>query len=339
MREPALAGPWLKMAYDFFAAIMTRRFAHETFHGKPVLNLPPLREEKVACRSPRTSEPAFRNKAQILQQQWRAELAEKRRSAAHVGDALYRACSYSKAFHHTLFLASLPGLVDLPSPLSQNVEWLLSTNLKSANLSSWEAIQQHPAYRYIDTITSGSGKIKELRRILEIARKDRSAPNDDVPVALQKHVVVFASRPGVALIIAAYIHKNLSTDWNVQLILGSNVSAGERQKIIDNMFPDIPAGSNHVTPALRPGLLVTTAGACGTGMNGMEKASYGVVFDLPFSESHVKQAKGRIYRAKQRHSSHFYVLWSVDSEAEDLIYQRHCNPEQAFRSILAVSET
>ena len=84
--------------------------------------------------------------------------------------------------------------------------------MKSVNLSSWEAIQQYLAYRYIDMITSGSGKIEELRRILEIARKDRRAPNDDVPVALQKHIVVFASRPGVTLVIAAYIHKNLSAD-------------------------------------------------------------------------------------------------------------------------------
>lgn len=249
-----------------------------------------------------------------------------------------RACSYSKAFHHTLFLASLPGLVDLPQPLSHNIDWLLSKNLASANLSNWEFIQQHLAYEHIDTISSGSGKIDQLCRILEIARRDRSSPNDNTGIILKKHVIVFASRPGIALLVASYVHKNLRTHWNVQLILGFNVNAGDRQKMIHNAFPDIPIShSGDCIADARPGLLVTTTGACGTGMNGMEKASYGVVFDLPFSESHIKQAKGRIYRAKQRHSSHFYVLWSADSEAENLIHQRHCDREQAFRTLLDAS--
>ncbi|MCJ1250560.1 hypothetical protein MMC30_007788 [Trapelia coarctata] len=292
-------GSWVERAYDFFAAVMIRRFAHEPFHRKPSLDA-----GGGAAAMPVAAD-------------WRAELAEKRKSAAQGIDALYRACSYSLAFHHTLFLASLPGLVDLPQPLSQNVEWLLSTNLKSANLSEWEFIQQHPAYEHINTIFSGSGKIDQLRRLLEIARGDCSSPNDGAAVVLKKH--------------------NLRADWNVQLILGFNVHAGDRQKIINNAFPNIPANggsSDDAARDVRPGLLITTMGACGTGMNGMEKASYGVVFDGPFSKSHVKQAKGRIYRAKQRHPSHFYVLWSANSEAEDLFHQRHCNREQAFRSIL-----
>ncbi|KAH8889909.1 hypothetical protein GQ53DRAFT_184197 [Thozetella sp. PMI_491] len=275
-QDAAGAAPWLARAYDFFAAVMTRRFAHELFRGRPVLNLPPLAEEQVPCRSPLASRDAFHAKVQALQRQWRADLATKR------GDSLYGTYRYSAAFHHTLFLASLPGLVNLPGSLSQSVDWLLAANLRAADVGSWEAIRRHPGYAHIDTITSGSGKVDELRRILETARGDCSPPSDG----------------GVA-------------------------------------FPDIPAAG--ADPQQRPGLLVTTTGAYGVGVNGMQKASYGVVFDLPFSESSIKQAKGRIYRAGQKHRSHFYVLWSSDNEAEELIHQRHISREQAFGSILVAS--
>ncbi|KAH8890021.1 hypothetical protein GQ53DRAFT_766445 [Thozetella sp. PMI_491] len=69
--------------------------------------------------------------------------------------------------------------------------------------------------------------------------------------------------------------------WELELerdILGGNVGAGDRQRVIDEAFPDIPAAGADAQQ--RPGL-VTTTGACGVGVSGMQKASYGVVFDLP----------------------------------------------------------
>ncbi|KAK3935392.1 hypothetical protein QBC46DRAFT_346646 [Diplogelasinospora grovesii] len=60
----------------------------------------------------------------------------------------------------------------------------------------------HTVGRYIDTITSGSGKIKQLERCLDLARSDVAAEGYGWP-ALKKHAYVFTSRPGIALIIAA----------------------------------------------------------------------------------------------------------------------------------------
>lgn len=77
-------------------------------------------------------------------------------------------------------------------------------------------------------------------------------------------------------------------------------------------------------------MLVAAVRAVGTGVNGLQEASYAVIFDLPFEENLVKQAFGRVRRAGQANECHGYMLVSMDTGMEEQIIARHSDRESAF---------
>ncbi len=68
---------------------------------------------------------------------------------------------------------------------------------------------------------------------------------------------------------------------------------------------------------------MATTGSCGTGVDGLQKANHGILFDMPFVESVRKQALGRLWRYGQRFRCHWTELWEEGSLAEWLIKERH----------------
>ncbi|KAK5652984.1 hypothetical protein OQA88_9464 [Cercophora sp. LCS_1] len=81
----------------------------------------------VACRSERVEEGDFRRRMDELREAWssdaRAKLAGQATSAngGSLGDKFLQVVRYNSAFMQTLWLASFPGLVDLPGHLSSNL--------------------------------------------------------------------------------------------------------------------------------------------------------------------------------------------------------------------------
>jgi hypothetical protein len=131
-----------------------------------------------------------------------------------LGDKFFQVVRYNSAFMQTLWLASFPGLVDLPGHLSSNLgEWLNSDKLGSS-IATREGRSVHEVGRHIDTISKGSCKLEALGRCLEAAREDCAVGRvgaDGRPLpCLKKHVCVFAVRPGTALIIAEFNRTNAS---------------------------------------------------------------------------------------------------------------------------------
>ncbi len=119
---------------------------------------------------------------------------------------------YNSAFIQTFWLASFPGLVDLPGDLSSNLGGWLNSDKLGSSIATREGRSVHEVRQHIDTISIGSGKLEALGRYLE--RKDRAVgrvgADGRAPPRLKKHVYVFAARPGTALIIAAYADKHWS---------------------------------------------------------------------------------------------------------------------------------
>lgn len=318
-------------------SIMTLRTTRSLFHGNVLVPLPELHSKQIPCRSVRAQRDDFRRRLGELTAAWSQEIrASLRNQAPGSDDALqdrfFNFVRYNPSFMLTLWLASFPGIVDLPDELSSNPgEWLNSDKLGNTVATS-EGRADHTVGRYIDIITGGSGKIEQLSQCLGRAREDlhRSCAGDDgqpAPV-LKKHACVFTSRPGIALIVAAYADKHWASEWEVVMVLSAATPEGK--KAIGGAFHDIPIGSVE-----KPTLFIATVGTCGTGLDSLQKANHAVLFDLPFVESERKQARGRIWRSGQRFPCYWTELWAADSDAEVLINDRHERRMEVFNRVLS----
>ncbi|RYO78765.1 hypothetical protein DL763_009520 [Monosporascus cannonballus] len=93
--------------------------------------------------------------------------------------------------------------------------------VKIPPLDQPEAGRQHPAFKYIDAISKGSGKITELERILGLAAVDDAAPQSctQTPPAgpTKKHVCLFTERPGIAALLAMYADRHWAGRWESKL--------------------------------------------------------------------------------------------------------------------------
>lgn len=318
-------------------AVMTRRMGNGLFHGKALLRLPEMHAVTLACYSERVEEGDFRRRMDELREAWSSEARARLAGQAtggnggSLGDKFLQVVRYNSAFMQTLWLASFPGLVDLPGHLSSNLGGWLNGDKLGSSIATREGRSVHEVGRHIDTISKGSGKLEALGRCLEAAREDRAAgrggADGRAPPCLKKHVCVFATRPGTALIIAAYADKHWSGEWDVVLVLSAATKKGKQA--IQDAFLKIPFDE-----AGKPTLLVSTTGTTGTGVDSLQRANHAVLFELPFVEAEGQQAAGRIHRAGQQLPCHWTTLWAADSEAETLIKERHERRIEAFSQIL-----
>ncbi|KAK3305046.1 uncharacterized protein B0T15DRAFT_574497 [Chaetomium strumarium] len=279
---------------------MTLRTTTDLFHSQVLLPLLPLRHERIPCRSARAQQEDFKRKMGLLTTAWSQEARAKFEKQMHVintamRDHFFQFACFNQSFIRTLWLGSFPGIVDLPDNLlSDPAAWLNSNTIKGA-ITTKEGRNNHIVGQYIDVITRGSGKIEQLQRCLDRALHDVDIGDTGIAsqAPLKKYACVFASRPGVALIIAAYADKHWASQWEVVLVLSAATADGK--KAIECAFRDIPIGC----PA-KPTLFIATVGTCGTGLDSLKKANHAILFDLPFVESDSKQACGRVWRRGQR---------------------------------------
>ncbi|KAJ4291227.1 hypothetical protein N0V88_006227 [Collariella sp. IMI 366227] len=300
------------------------------FHGQALVPLPKFHATTVACRSKRAEEGDFQRRMGELTAAWGKEARAKlqKQQAASGGcmtpDKLLQSAQFNSSFMQLLWLASFPGIVDLPENLSSDLaDWLNSSKIDSSVATS-EGRAAHIVGQHINTITKGSGKIEQLSRCLYDASCDLGLGN--TAAFLKKHACVLASRPGLALIIAAYADRHWSHDWDIVLMLSGAIKKGKR--VIRSAFPDIPIRDER-----KPTLLIATTGSCGTGVDGLQRANHGVLFDMPFVESVRKQTPGRLWRYGQRYPCYWTELWAEDSLAERLIKERHERRLDAFNQI------
>lgn len=228
---------------DLLGRVMTLRTTTDLFHGQVLLSLLALHRERISCRSARAQQVDFQRKMGELTAVWSQEARarfEKQRPAtsAAIRDRFFQFARFNQSFMRTLWLGSFPGIVDLPDDISSDpAAWLNSSTMKGA-ITTKEGRNNHVVGRYIDVITRGSEKMEQLQRCLDRALNDVDVGDTVVASqpALKKHACVFASRPGVALIIAAYADKHWSSQWDVVMVLSAATADGK--KAIDGAFRD-----------------------------------------------------------------------------------------------------
>ncbi|KAK3933762.1 hypothetical protein QBC46DRAFT_359467, partial [Diplogelasinospora grovesii] len=110
---------------DLLKGVMTLRTTTDLFHGEVLLPLPALNSKRIPCKSARASEDDFQRKVGELTTAWRqaAYAKLKKQSAASdaaLQDRFFQFARFNSSFTLTLWLASFPGIVDLPDELSSN---------------------------------------------------------------------------------------------------------------------------------------------------------------------------------------------------------------------------
>jgi hypothetical protein len=191
----------------------------------------------------------------------------------------------------------------------------------------------------IDFLCKGSAKIAKIQEILAEAKANYAGPAEGfeyprdaeewrgIEEPIKKSVVLFCSRPGVAVLLALYADRHWSRDWNIHLI---TAACQDRQGTIDRALRPVPLSDSTRKPAI----LIAVMTVCGEGVNGMQNATYSVSVDLPFSEATKHQVGGRVWRYGQVHESIHYQL-SSDHPAELMIAARHQQRDDEFQKILA----
>ncbi|KAL2137936.1 hypothetical protein VTI28DRAFT_7784 [Corynascus sepedonium] len=197
--------------------------------------------------------------------------------------SLQHALNSSSKFSHYWFLATCPGLLDMPrgSGLDcTNLAWLNSNNI-GAEMETPEGRRGHDIFQHIDRIFRASGKVEAIRQLLAAARRDDSLPMG-APLRTtpkKKRACIFTARPGTAVALASWADKHLSRKWKVVVVL-SKTSASRRQQVIDNAFQDIPCGDRALST-----LFIASTGVCGVGINDLHKASHLIIAELRLRET------------------------------------------------------
>jgi hypothetical protein len=220
-------------------------------------------------------------------------------------------------------------------------KWITYDHANSPKYLTPEGRREHPAMTSgaIDFLCRGSCKFLEIEKILVQAKADDSGPAEgfdyprhakgweDIQGPIKKSVVLFCSRPGVAVLLALYADRHWSRDWNIHLL---TAASKDRQGTIDRALRPV----SFTDPTRKPSLLIGVMSICGEGVNGMQNATYSVSVDLPFNEALEKQTAGRVWRYGQVHVSRHYQLVS-DHPAERLILARHEKRDMEFQRLLS----
>jgi hypothetical protein len=307
---------------DVCNLMMSRYEARDTYNGRVILPLPPFRITMVRCRSAIRNRAAFSVWSTRHEQQWRQEVQQRERAMGAQRAAA--AASRTNAFMVTSFASNFPGIANLRDPDAFVRDNLMAD--KIGDISDADLRQSTPVSSVIDQLTDGCGKIKALEKILYLALEDRSPPYEsESTTAYKKNVVVFCARPGSAYILGTHCDKHYSDTWNVTVITAALAPEKRTRAILNTLDAEIPLGAEK-----KPTLVIAAARAVGIGVNGFQRANYAVIFDLPFEEALVKQAFGRIHRAKQENECHGYVLVSMDTSMEQQIIGRHSERDSTF---------
>lgn len=91
-------------------------------------------------------------------------------SDAVLKDRFFQFARFNSSFTLTLWLASFPGIVELPDGLSSAPGAWLNRDSMNDDVTTSEGRAVHAVGRQIDIITAGSGKMEQLQRCLDIAR-------------------------------------------------------------------------------------------------------------------------------------------------------------------------
>jgi hypothetical protein len=83
---------------------------------------------------------------------------------------------------------------------------------------------------------------------------------------------VSTSRSGIALIVAAYASKPLSSSWDVVLVWFTSTKAGRKE--VEDIFQDITVDS-----PVNPTLFISTVSMCGAGLDTLKHANHGILFN------------------------------------------------------------
>lgn len=330
---------------DFLAGFMTRRTAVSCFLGDMECALPPHHCETVDCQ--------WEAQGASERLQWAAMVGEStsdgRKGASNVFNKLTKNekfVSYllgATFVHPSRFDEARVGRNALAAVREGWDGWIQATHANNIKYLTAKGRRDHEAATSgaIDHLCDGSPKVAKIEDILGRAMADRSGPADgfDYPKdaawagikgPVKKHVVLFCSRPSVAVLLAVHADRRWSDRWNIHLLTAGNTWG--RQEAIDAALAPVDIDDARA----KPSILIAVTTICGEGVNGMQNACYSVLVDLPFSEATKTQTRGRVFRYGQVHTSHHYELVSAHP-AERAILARHEKRDDEFNRILADS--
>ncbi|KAL2137721.1 hypothetical protein VTI28DRAFT_8448 [Corynascus sepedonium] len=333
---------------NYLAGFMIRRMVQSGFLGEPECALPRHEITKIDC--------SWNSLGSAERQEFASIVQRAKKSAG--GDRADVAIVFSRLALSGGFLSQLYGATFVhPFRLRKadvgqetlNIingrngwqRWITSEHANNASYLTPEGRSQHPAMRSgaIDFLCKGNSKFAEIEKILAKAKADDSGPAEgfDYPRGvkgwegidqpIKKSVVLFCSRPGVAVLLALYADKHWSQGWNIHLLTSASK---DRQQTIDRALRPVVFND----PTKKPSILIGVMSICGEGVNGMQNACYSVSVDLPFSEALRAQVRGRVPRYGQIHVSEHYELVS-QHPAERIILARH---EQRYAEIQGILE-
>ena len=172
----------------------------------------------------------------------------------------------------------------------------ITNHLHSKDLSDFRTAdtrRNSVVYKNLHTRIKGSGKVTQFHKLAMAVLADDTAPwgRDDTGTAYKKILLVSASRPGIALIVACYCDVYLADRSGLYCCSRGPPLTARPELIAKNLNGKIPLESDE-----KPTIVISTVGVAATGINGLEAANWCVFFDVPFDESIVLQGLGRINR-------------------------------------------
>ncbi|KAK1754082.1 hypothetical protein QBC47DRAFT_403479 [Echria macrotheca] len=310
----------------FCSMLMVRRVQGDTFRGKPLMDLPPGTLVTLRCRSNIPDRDAYHQYVNIVRDTFNERVQHWLETHPGEDEQAWRNAVKSTSYTAWTIASSLPGVTRKPGTYVRDYMTTSRTDRTGEQegrqrLKYLTAEQRASSQLGLDCmdLTRGSGKIQALHMILKMAMNDSSKPEDKkLGGPYKKNVVVFSSRPSIVATLARYADLNYGRSWNIQ-VYSSQTKAAERGALIrETMTADIPIDS-----AKLPTLAYASIHSVGTGMNGLQGANYGVIFDIPFEESKVVQAIGRLRRFGNIHRCNLFMLLSADTEIETRVFGRH----------------
>ncbi|KAM7182690.1 P-loop containing nucleoside triphosphate hydrolase protein [Rhypophila sp. PSN 637] len=319
---------------DILSRLMTIRRAGDSFHGKAIY--PPVHADRkiIRCSASSLSNRAIQDTERLARDavgRLERELEETRPflSDQQKSTVVLARCGLDKDFNRSLWYAQFPGILRLSQDLASDpASWLNSDALPNRITDPQVLAEYFSGKRDIDLIMRDCEKLSHLEKILTQAANDSSYethPPKTSPV--RKHVAVFAAVPGEAAIVAAYLQRHHSSNWNVVLV--KSLAKGTAAQTVLESFPDIPFDE-----ALRkPTVIVGTTGTMGTGLDTLSRCSYGILFRIPYKEADRYQAFGRVFRYGQRFPVKWFELLS-GGYGEAAIDERHIRRVSGFADVL-----
>ncbi|KAM7185580.1 hypothetical protein V8F33_012323 [Rhypophila sp. PSN 637] len=254
------------------------------------------------------------------------------------GDDPNAARSRYSSYNRALWINQFPNILTLNDRWKESPRtWLnmgpiMAGLKKTTTINDYFHLRRGPGIR---NVVKGSGKVRAVKAILRTALADdgESVINPTAP-AYKKHVIIFTASPGEGAVLAADLRDRHENEWRVEWVTDGASAA----KITEDseIFPDIPFIDSG--PDNRPTVLIGTTQVLGTGLNGLSRCKYGVLFRLPWSEVEEAQAQGRLHRAGQRYLVEWFTLLGTDGPFETMIWDRHKKRSEVLGQFIGGAE-